>query len=265
MAFPDAPRVRYEVNTLDEVICQLRFPPILRIDAEAPSAFQERIRQDFPYYELKVYPSIPQSIPADIAKLMRQDFEANSSRTHWFGSADAWWAGLTRDTLSLHCRNYTVWEEFRTRLDGPFQALLQEYRPALFSHVCLRYRNAVRRSRLPDPDAPWSNWLQPWVCGPLGNPDAAGVTEGLQVKATILLPGEIGRVGATYGLAEETNGGGTFFAIDAHVHSDQRTEPTHAFDRLDALHHQAGLFFRWCITDQLHEALRPRRHPLDET
>lgn len=50
MPFPPTPRVRYELNPIQEVICQLRYPPILRIGAEAPAAFQEVIRKDYPLY-----------------------------------------------------------------------------------------------------------------------------------------------------------------------------------------------------------------------
>ena len=46
--FSNEPRVRYENPQLVEVICQLRFPEILTINASEPAAFQERIRRDYP-------------------------------------------------------------------------------------------------------------------------------------------------------------------------------------------------------------------------
>ena len=52
--FPDAPRVMYERNPLVEVICQVRFPPVLRIEAQLPDAFQDRIRDVFPIYNDKM-------------------------------------------------------------------------------------------------------------------------------------------------------------------------------------------------------------------
>ena len=42
--FSNEPRCIYRKNQLAEVICQLRFPEILKISAEAPVAFQEAIR-----------------------------------------------------------------------------------------------------------------------------------------------------------------------------------------------------------------------------
>jgi uncharacterized protein (TIGR04255 family) len=47
MTFPeDSPRVIYGRNPLEQVICQIRFPTILKIDTELPAAFQEQIRSD---------------------------------------------------------------------------------------------------------------------------------------------------------------------------------------------------------------------------
>ena len=48
MPFPEATRVIYHKNPLTDVICQLRFPPILKIDSEIPSLFQDTIREQYP-------------------------------------------------------------------------------------------------------------------------------------------------------------------------------------------------------------------------
>src|SRR5947209_5365304 len=53
---PDAasqPKTLYRRSPLLEVIVQLCFPPILRIEAEKPAAFQDLVRSDFPYFETK--------------------------------------------------------------------------------------------------------------------------------------------------------------------------------------------------------------------
>ncbi len=51
MPFPSANRVIFKRNPLKEVICQLRFPPILKIDSEIPANFQDLIRNEFPKYK----------------------------------------------------------------------------------------------------------------------------------------------------------------------------------------------------------------------
>lgn len=67
MPFPDVPRVIYEINPLDEVICQLRFPPVLKIDTEVPAGFQEQIRDDYPFYESKSPLRLPTGLPPNVA------------------------------------------------------------------------------------------------------------------------------------------------------------------------------------------------------
>ena len=48
MPFPEVDRVIYTTNPLDREICQLRFPPILKIDTEIPSQFQDKLRSEYP-------------------------------------------------------------------------------------------------------------------------------------------------------------------------------------------------------------------------
>jgi uncharacterized protein (TIGR04255 family) len=48
LCFPKVEDVRLARAPLKEVICQVRFPVILRIGTEQPVEFQERIRERFP-------------------------------------------------------------------------------------------------------------------------------------------------------------------------------------------------------------------------
>ena len=52
--FSQEERCIYQNNQLLEVICQLRFPTILAINAREPVDFQEAIRQAFPIYEKRM-------------------------------------------------------------------------------------------------------------------------------------------------------------------------------------------------------------------
>lgn len=52
MPFPQTERVQYKKSPLIEVISQLRFPPVLKIDSVSPANFQDEIRSDFPYFHI---------------------------------------------------------------------------------------------------------------------------------------------------------------------------------------------------------------------
>lgn len=262
MAFPNAPRVVYECNPLDVVICQLRFPAILRIEAEPPARFQETVRSAFPNYDSPPSFQLPVGMPPELARSMFADL---GRKNHNFASQDQQWVlTLNREFLSLTCNSYSQWQDFKDRLTGPFGALLQEYRPAAFSRLGLRYRDVIRRSRLGLEDVPWQELLRPWISGVLGSDGVNDCVKATQSNCVIQLSEEIGSVQMTFGLfiEERTNDAGnkeqeTVFLIDSDFYNDQQTEHDNVFNRLDALNRQAGLFFRWCITDRLHDALRP--------
>jgi uncharacterized protein (TIGR04255 family) len=263
MAFPDVPRVLYEINPLVEVVCKLQFPPVLRIDEETPVAFQDQVRGEYPYYELKSTVKLPANLPPSLAKAVHRDYSLVGSKSYGFVSADRVWSlTLGRDALSLSCCRYHRWEEFSERLKRAFEALLQVYEPAFFSHVCLRYRNVVRRSRLQLEDTPWSELLQPRITGPLGETSSPGEVESIQTRCVIRLPAEGSRVDASYGLAVEEPGKELVFLIEPHLYTEPHTEPSDVFQTLVALNRQARLFFRWCITDKLHRSMRPSDVPL---
>ena len=60
--FSNEERMIYAKRQLVEVICPLRFPEILSIDASEPAAFQDRIRREYPQYEKKIEQLPPQMV-----------------------------------------------------------------------------------------------------------------------------------------------------------------------------------------------------------
>ena len=53
MPFPKSKRVQYRLSPIRTVVCQLRFPTILRVEALQPVDFQEEIRRAFPLFQEK--------------------------------------------------------------------------------------------------------------------------------------------------------------------------------------------------------------------
>ena len=84
----DAPRCIYQNNQLIEVICQLRFPEILSIEANAPVLFQEIVRSSFPNYSVQKELSAPKltGVPGNMQVEPQQ-----TTNNYQFVSADGIW------------------------------------------------------------------------------------------------------------------------------------------------------------------------------
>lgn len=259
MSFPDVPRVIYQINPLDAVFCQLRFPAILKIDTEPPAAFQEMIRTEYPFYEAKSPIRVPAGVSPNMAQMILADLPLGGLNNHAFDSKDhTWILNLTREFLTLTCRAYQRWESFRDRLKEACDALNKHYNPPFFTRTGLRYRDVIRRSRLQLENTSWSELLQPWISGLLGMPETAERVKYAQALFALELAEEGARVQFQSGLAVEEQTNETVFVIDADFFTEQQTEPADVFNRLNILNRYARRFFRWCITDRLHDAMQPR-------
>jgi uncharacterized protein (TIGR04255 family) len=248
--FPEAPRVLYEAAPLTEVICQLRYPSILRIE-RTPDDFQERVRREFPFFERAHNPQLP----PEIVKLIGAEI---SPINYLFHTEDRLTTlSLTPDAIALSTKRYRLWEEFRDRLKGGLSALVEIYKPSFYSRVGLRYRNLIKRSGLGLDGRPWSDLLTPPILGELAlAPFEHHVLElSHQVRAS--LPSGSGAVLLQHGIGDQPNGEKAY-SLDFDFYTDSKTEVADAESILDQFNKRAGWAFRWCITEVLHEALRPK-------
>ena len=137
------PRCSYRDHQLGEVICQLRFPEILAIGAEAPVAFQEAIRADYPGF-LRRQDTPPPKVTGTPGRFTLENPQPIVN--YQFTSMDGVWrVNLTSSFISLTCTRYTGWEDFAARLDKPLAAFIRIYKPGFFQRVGLRYLNFISR------------------------------------------------------------------------------------------------------------------------
>lgn len=248
MAFPDSPRVIYKDNTLEEVVCQVKFPTILKI-SEVPVEFQERIRGAFPLLEQKPAIELPPEIPPDMARVMASRV---GNVSHFLSRDRVWDASLFREFLALTCTTYTRWEEFRRHFEVPFRALTEIYSPTFYTRIGLRYRNIIRRSKLGLGGVPWSELLRPEICGELAAPGIGDAVEQASRELVVIVD-EGRKVRLAHGLAE----GGDSYVIDADFFTDSEVEATNVAEQLDAFNRESGRLIRWAISNRLHAALGP--------
>lgn len=264
MLFPETQRIIYNKNPLDQVICQLRFPTILRIDNQSPFEFQESIREHYPLYNEDSQDNL--DIPADqldqipqtiISKLLTR---APSKKVQYrFSSEDEnWTISLTNNFLALTAKKYNRWENFRDHLEIPLLAFEKFYAPPFYSRIGLRYVNVIKKSSLGLENSNWFDLISPAILGLL----SSSIIDEKTIKNSfttdeIHLPDSQDIIKLNHGLAITTDDEEIVYVIDNDFFTQKRTEVTDAYAKLDTFNHRGGSLFRFCITDFLHTAMEP--------
>lgn len=258
--FSDISRCIYRNNQLGEVICQLRFPEILTIEANVPAQFQEAIRADFPRYSVRKEAPAPKltGMPGNLS--LQQQPQSNN---YQFVSADGVWrVNLTSKFISLACSRYTCWEDFAAMLDKPLAAFIQTYRPAYFERVGLRYLNFISCKALGLDGTPFRDLIESKYLGILADEQIPETSASrCSVDAEFAIRGGCrAKIHAGPGLIKR-NGqqdAEVKFIFDQDLYMAGNIPVNHSAGALQTLHAQAYSIFRNAITDTLHDAMDPR-------
>lgn len=257
--FSNAPRCRYENNTLAEVICQLRFPEILTIETQLPARFQEAIRGTFPLYSVRKETPAPKLSGAP-GNLQLQN--APQTNNYQFASEDgSWRVNLTSRFISLSCCRYTCWEDFAAMLDQPLAAFIQLYKPAFFERVGLRYINFISRKDLQLEGVPFRDLMESCYTGLLAEPDVEETaTSRCSVDAEVNLSGGCrAKLHAGPGLVKRNGQQDqeVKFIFDQDLFMAAKVPVNYSAGALNTLHNHAWSIFRGAISDTLHKAMDP--------
>jgi len=261
MPFPESPRVIYENNPLTLVICQLRFPAILRIASDQPSDFQDRIRALYPIYRQKTIPSLPPQVLEVIANLPFPPPPEGPS--HEFVSEDnSRQITLTRDFIAITDSNYQGWEHFLQAIEMAKQALEDYYNPSFYTRLGLRYRDVIDPLRIEPAPSSFASLLTPAIAGILASEQLAPHIKQTSSQALIELPDMPDAfLQLRAGLVDVDTDPHQAYEIDADFFISGRSSSDDVLPILRRFNRAAGNFFRWAITSALHEALHPR--PMD--
>lgn len=257
--FSSEPRCIYHMNQLGEVICQLRFPQILSIEANLPADFQDAIRGEFPMFSQRMEAAAPKISGAPGSFSLE-----NQPKTHnyQFASEDGIWrVNLTSKFISLACSKYTSWEEFAAKLDKPLASFIKIYKPAFFERVGLRYLNFISRHELGLEGTPFPDLISPCYLGVLACEDVAeaSCTRSSVDTELSIRGGCKAKIHAGPGLVQR-NGkkdDEIKFIFDQDLYMPGKVPVNLSAPCLQTLHGQAYSIFRYAITNMLHKAMDP--------
>lgn len=263
MLFPESERVLYEKNPLAEVVCQFRFPTILRIRERQLADFQDRIREDYPVYSeqgpsVAVPPQLPKELIA-VLEQMKMPIPLGLI-THRFSTKDSLrFVSLSDEFMALTQTKYERWESFREEVAKVESALKEVYNPAFYSRIGLRYRDIISRRSLSLTDVGWQDLLKSQFIAELGDKDISGAIARIQTQTVIKIteiPG--GQITLIHGLIKPPGSDEERYMIDADFSVARQEVVDEPFKILDKFNRLAGQLFRWAITERLHIAMEPR-------
>lgn len=244
MLFPESLRVEFKRNPLKEVICQLRFPMILRLKSEDPIDFQARISADYPEYSDQQTDQDGTVVPVGVNHFFRSK-DGNST------------ISLGPDFVAFSEKAYRNWDVFFREVQRAQHAVEEIYRPTYFTRVGLRYVDVIDRIGLGLKDIPWGEILNPEMLGFVGAAGIGGHVRSAVSGAVIRLGDNLPEGVATvrHGLVKADESNNTYF-IDVDFYLEQQVGGSDATNALQRFHECSGNFIRWCFTDRLKAELQ---------
>ena len=228
--FPEYPDVPLEQAPLGEVICQVRFSPIFRIETDLPSELQDALLEWFPHVQL-----------ADDDDPHQYQFLSRDNS--W-----AFWLGV--DAFTLSTRRYTVWDEFGWYL-AKIQATVQKtYRIASYRRIGLRYLNLFTSENTHAASlSEISQVLRPELVMPLREQPLAAASE---LTTHLVLDEAGGKLAIRVGGRANPEVGGPVMFLDLDFYVAGELSPDGLVDRCKRYHDIIYSAFRWSLnTDAL--------------
>jgi uncharacterized protein (TIGR04255 family) len=259
MSFPETPRIVYKKNQLNKVVCQVRFPPILRIESEVPSLFQESIRQEYPFYskkEMAFQMQVDSQKPAiNIPNQML--FKRPINTTHEFTSQDRIWVlNLTSNALSLTTSKYPDWEGFSDKFRKIFSCFNTQYTPPFYTRLGLKYIDIFDRHNLGLIGVPWKELIQPHFLG-LHSTSIGQDILSCECKYIIKLSEKESIVRISTNFVQNILTEDDCFMVDSDFSYSKNCPIDQINSTLDYFHTEATKLIQFIVTKKLNDAMEP--------
>lgn len=196
---PVAPRFQLENDQLAQVLCQIRFSPVLRIrQDDAVIAFQETIRPTYPRYAKQ------QGLHVMITPEGVQQQTAPDAQHRFDDSAGVFTVVLAPEFVALETSQYTDIDDFAARVVALGEAVEEHYAPGEIHRIGLRFINELRLTAA-DPKSEMRDAIAASLVGAPGGDELGDTVASAQ--QVIELAGEESRMLVRHGL--NPNGGTT--------------------------------------------------------
>lgn len=227
---------------LTEVVCQVRFPPILSIGNEVPIRFQERVRSRFP--EFDVQQQFFMLLPDAGAAV--EPGPGKKSTIYRFQSGD------NQDAISLAVnffahttKRYQHWSHFASNLTFVHEAVQEVYQPSYATRIGLRYINRLTLANT------GTNSLGELLA--LVRPELTALLttnawlEPEEALSQLLLEDGTAKLTLRSGYSHDDSGHS--FLLDFDYYEEGQLELAGLLARCDHYHDRIYSAFRWCILD----------------
>ena len=260
------PNIQFQRNPLINVVCQVRFPPILTISEALPVKFQEELRHQYPQFKTSIEQQFHFNFEQDKSGSLLTPAidQTDTAKNYHFASADSVWAvNLTNTFLAVSTSNYSTWEEFKDRVQTIVTVFNRLYSPAFFERVGLRYINAIQRTKLGvSPDIQWTEFIHPFALGFLSDDVMRDKISGFNstteinndsgiMTRIVTALGQVKNSANTEQYAPEIS-----FIIDTDSFFGKIVNVNDGL-ALDRLHQAATEAFQFIITEKLCEVMEP--------
>lgn len=247
-------RVKYEKSPLVEVIFQLQFPTILSINLKQPAELQEKIRARFPFFGEQ--PNIIDGIVVSPQNISFSKGNADNKNYFFVSEDNKMRFNMTSSFIALSTMAYTQWEDFREYIDFVVPFFEEEYRPAFYTRVGLRYIDVITRSKLDLQNKKWTELVQSHVLGMVAKDHESGVrsyvseTEYEIEKEQVLTRAHIE-------LVRVNNQPEISLLLDCDYFTIGNTKLGDRKDTAERLHSASSHFIQTSITEELEQAMCP--------
>lgn len=248
--FPEVKEIKLKNPPISEVICQVKFPPILKIGKELPINFQDVVRPVFPGIDIEQGVQIQMGVsPAEEKPLIDA-----SPKIFRFKSPDGKQAvSLSIDFFALSSKQYTGWVDFSEKLSFVKSAFLKEFNPSFVSRIGLRFINRFNLENVgaDNFEEVLDLFRSDLTCLIRSNT----WSDPVESLSQIVLSNENRKLVFRYGMRRENQN--PFFILDFDCFEEFQQDFSDISNKINEYHDVIYSAFRWCLKEKSLEKFQP--------